>query len=107
MSTAHEPGDTVAAVMRYYEEVWEGGELDVLYELLRRDFTGHDPVAGEFDVYGLRALVVQYRRAFPDYRLYVDGTIVTGDWVAARWHSTGTFTGELAGLAPNRRIVAN
>jgi predicted ester cyclase len=99
--------DHVAAIERYYKDVWERGEMATLDELFRREFAGHDPIGGDFDLDGLRRLAIQYRTGFPDYRLYVDDTIAIGDWVAARWHSEGTFTGEVIGLKPNGRMVEN
>jgi hypothetical protein len=41
-------GEPEQVLSRYYREVWEGGRVDVLDELLAEDYTDHDrrPASG-------------------------------------------------------------
>ena len=60
-------------------------------------------VAGRPDVVdssGPRSLAAEYRRAFPDMMLTVQGVDMIGDRVTVRWSLRGTSQGSFAGLAP-------
>jgi predicted ester cyclase len=85
----------VSAVMRYYEGPWERGELEVLDEVYRSDFVGHVSGMPDYDLDGLRALIVAYRAAFSDFKIRSDDVIATADAVVVRWRSSGRFTGAL------------
>jgi SnoaL-like domain len=39
-------GEPEQVLRRYYHEVWQGGRVDVLDELLAEDYTDHDPPPG-------------------------------------------------------------
>lgn len=95
----------VAAVMRYYEGPWEQGRVEVLAQVHAADFVGHVPGMPDYDLDGLSALVVAYRQAFSEFKIYSDDIIATDDAVVVRWHSAGRFTGELMGLAPTGKEV--
>ncbi|HEU0115544.1 MAG TPA: ester cyclase, partial [Thermomicrobiales bacterium] len=55
------------------------------------------------DSAGLRFLVAEYRAAFPDLTLRIDGLRVDGARATARWTPHGTFLGPFADLAPTGR----
>ncbi len=60
-------------------------------------------VAGRPDVVdssGPRVLAADYRRAFPDLVLTVQGVDLIGERVTVRWSLRGTVRGSFAGLAP-------
>ncbi len=52
------------------------------------------------DSAGPRFLAAEYRRAFPDMVLTVQGVDMIGDRVTVRWSLRGTSLGAFAGLAP-------
>jgi steroid delta-isomerase-like uncharacterized protein len=92
-----------ALVRRYFEEIWDKGNLDLIDELFTTSFVRHGPTATEGDVRGLegfRGLVSMYRSALPDLRIPIEDQIAEDDTVVTRWTARGTHQGELMGNAP-------
>ena len=90
-------------VRRYFEEIWDKGNLDLIEELFTTNFVRHGPTATEGEVRGLegfKALVTMYRTALPDLRIPIEELIAEGDRVVTRWTARGTHQGELMGNAP-------
>jgi steroid delta-isomerase-like uncharacterized protein len=95
-----------AVVRRFYEELWNGGDLSVADEILAADLrfrgslgttlTGVDAFKGYADATWA---------AFPDWHNQVDELIVAGDRVVARLTWTGTHRGSLLGVAATGRRV--
>jgi steroid delta-isomerase-like uncharacterized protein len=83
-------------VRRYWEEVWNKGNLAVADELIASDFDGHplpsDPDFGRGPA-GQKHLVGMYRTAFPDVRMTIEDMTAEGDRVVVRWTARGTQTG--------------
>ena len=48
----------------------------------------------------MAAIATAFRAAFPDLRMVVDLILSDGDLVAARWTSTGMFSGPWGDVAP-------
>jgi predicted ester cyclase len=93
-----------ALVRRYFEEVWDKGNLEAIDELFTADFIRHGPTATEGEVRGLegfKALVIMYRSAFPDLRVPIEDLLAEGERVVSRWRTRGTHQGELMGIAPS------
>jgi predicted ester cyclase len=89
---------------RFAEEVWTGGNLDLIDELFAPDFVGISPTDGEVHgPEGMREVVERYRSAFSNIEFRNDRVIVEGDWAAVSWTARGTHTGELMGIAPTGR----
>ena len=89
-----------AIVRRVNDEVWSGGHLDVIDELIADDFVATVVGAPEQirGPQGFREFVVTYRTAFPDLRITVDEQFAEGETVVTRWTATGTNEGELMGM---------
>ena len=100
-------GDHGAAMSRrMIEEVWTGGNLDVIDELFSPAYVGSSPTDGETrGPSGIRASVERYRAAFSGIAMTADSIVAEGDWVTTRWTATGTHSGELMGIAPTGREV--
>ena len=96
-----------ALVRRYFEEVWNGGRLDVLDELLSPSYVNHTPsIPGPPPgPAGLKPIVAAVRRGFPDLHYAIEDVIATDDRAVARVMMTGTHRGDLFGLAPTGRAV--
>lgn len=96
-----------AIVRRFVEEVYNGGNLDAIDELLSEDHTDHDPAAAATGGgrEGARAMVQMFRSAFPDLHVELGELVADGDLVATTWTGTGTHQGELMGVAPTGRSV--
>ena len=92
-----------ALVRRYFEEIWDKGNLDLIDELFTTNFVRHGPTGTEGEVRGqegFESLVTMYRSALPDLRIPIEDQIVEGDTVVTRWTARGTHQGELMGNAP-------
>lgn len=92
-----------ALVRRYFEEIWDKGNLELIDELFTTDFVRHGPNATEGEVRGqegFESLVSMYRNALPDLRIPIEDQIAEGDRVVTRWTAHGTHQGELMGNAP-------
>ena len=92
-----------ALVRRYFEEIWDKGNLDLIEELFTTDFVRHGPTATEGEVRGLEgfeSLSSMYRSALTDLRVSIEDQIAEGDRVVTRWTARGTHRGELMGNAP-------
>ena len=97
----------VALVRRFYEEVWNRGNLVVAEEVFADDYVRHDLRPGEAapGAQGQMEIAAAFRRAFPDLDWTVDFVFGDGEYVAGRWTATGTHEGEWGGVAPTGRSV--
>ena len=93
--------DEKARIRRFYDEVWNQGNLAAVDELTAPDFVEHNPQPGiPPDREGLKQLVTVYRTAFPDTQFTVEDLIVEGDKAVVRWTARGTHQQELMGIPP-------
>jgi steroid delta-isomerase-like uncharacterized protein len=91
-----------ALVRRFYEEVWDRGNVDFAHEVFHDDYVRHDlrPTQAAAGAAGMAAIASGFRSAFPDAHWRVDLMLAEGDLVAARWTATGTFTGQWGVVQP-------
>lgn len=90
-------------VVRYFEEVWNQGRLEVLDELIADDYVNHsssipDPRPGPED---LKPIVAAMRRGIPDLHYEILDMVVAPDKVAVHVRMTGTHRGPLFGMPPS------
>jgi len=87
---------------RVYEEVWNGGNLAVIDELVAANYVDHDqePTSALEGLEGLKQSVTMYRTAFPDVHFTIDDQIAEGDLLVTRWTARGTHQGPLMGIPP-------
>lgn len=88
--------DNKAAVLRFYEEVINGTDLDVIDELLTPD--GVDHTFGSQSAEEAKQFFGMLYQAFPDLRVEVNDVIAEGDLVAVRSTYTSTHQGEFLGI---------
>jgi predicted ester cyclase len=96
-----------AHVRRFIDEVWSGGNLDVIDELTTPDVILHSavlpgPAHGRA---ALREYVLGLRTACPDLQFTVEEFLVDGDRIANRGFFHGTHTGDLLGIPPTNRPI--
>jgi predicted ester cyclase len=94
-------------VERYFGEVWNGGDVDALDELLDPAYVNHTPSVPNPPPGpdGLKPIVLAIRTGFPDLHYAIEELVVTEERVVARVTMTGTHQGSLFGLAPTGRRV--
>ena len=91
---------------RFYEEVHEGGNLDLLDGMVTDDYVHHSAQGLALrGADGLRDLIAGVRAAFPDLQDTIEEQIAEGDSVMTRWTMAGTHRGEWMGIpASGKRI---
>lgn len=95
-----------AIVRRYYEEVWNRGNLAILPEVVATEHEDHDPaplVGGGQGRERVARIVAAYRAAFPDLHFTLEDMIAEGDTVVTRWMGDGTHRGALGDIPPTGR----
>jgi steroid delta-isomerase-like uncharacterized protein len=94
-----------AALRRFYEEVFNRKNLDIVDELLAPDVVDHS--FGGQGVEASKRVFAALHHAFPDLRCEVHDVIGEGELVAARVTFSGTNQGEFMGVpATGRHGVA-
>jgi steroid delta-isomerase-like uncharacterized protein len=96
-------------VRRWFQEVWNEGRSATIDELLAPDAIAHGLGEHGRDARGpeeFRPFFDVLRRAFPDFHITVEDTVVQGDHAAARWTARGTHTGVFGELPPSGRQFA-
>ena len=92
---------------RVFEEVWNQGKLDEIYQIFATDFILHEPGGGEIrGPEGYKKFVNMYRTAYPDIHFAVQDQIAQGDKVVNRLTLTATHTGNLMGIPPTGRKIS-
>lgn len=89
---------------RYYVEVHNQRDLDVVEELLAPDFAHHDPFPETTpDREGVKQMFGLFRTAFPDAEFVIEEIVAGEDNAAVRWTLRGTHEGEWLDLPPTGR----
>ena len=94
-------------IRRFYEEVWDRGNLDVCDEVFapgyeRHDFRSTEPVSGPE---GQKQIAADFRAAFPDLHFVVDLLVAEDDYVVGRWTATGVHSCRWGTVEPTGRSV--
>jgi steroid delta-isomerase-like uncharacterized protein len=93
--------DNKAAVRRFYDEVINGRNVEIVGELLTDDSVDHT-----FGSQGIEASKQFFRmlsQAFPDLRAEVHDVIAEGELAAARVTYSGSHQGEFVGIPATGR----
>jgi steroid delta-isomerase-like uncharacterized protein len=91
-----------ALVQRFYDQVWNAGNVDVAGQVFAEDYVRHDlrPSEALPGPAGQAKIAADFRAAFPDLHMKLDLILAEGDLVTARWTTEGTNTGPWAGRPP-------
>lgn len=90
---------------RAIQEVWNGGNYDLLEELVANDFVIHAPQAEIHGPEGTRQYLKMLREAFPNIHFIIEDQFADGDKVLTRWTARGTHRGEFQGIPPTNKQV--
>ena len=94
--------DNEDRIHRLYEGVWNGGNPDIVTELVHPEYVIHDRDLAE-ELRGPKlytALTDSTREIFPDMAFTVEDSFAAGDEVAVRWTMVGTHDGAMGGVEP-------
>jgi steroid delta-isomerase-like uncharacterized protein len=88
-------GDELKAkVIKFTEESWNKGNLDVMDEIFAKDVICHTPsVQDEKGLEAYKNRLTDTRMDYPDFKVTIDEIIVEGNTVADRWTCEATFSG--------------
>jgi steroid delta-isomerase-like uncharacterized protein len=85
-------------VRRFYDEVMNAGNLNVIDELIADDYVEHEEFPGiPTNKDGVRQFIKLYRDAFPDLKAHVDDVLAENDKVVILTRLTGTHKGDFLG----------
>src|SRR5215212_7810785 len=89
-----------ALALRYHNDIFQNGKLEVADEILSSDFVLHNPVLPEElrkGPEGAKRYASAIIAAVPDRKLVHDDILAKGDKVLIRWTNSGTNTGPFFG----------
>jgi steroid delta-isomerase-like uncharacterized protein len=89
--------ENMAIVRRWFDEVWNRGQVATIHELMAADAVGVGQGGAEVVIHGpheFQVFVEKLRGAFPDIHVTIEDVFATGDRVAARWSATMTHRGD-------------
>ena len=94
-------------VRRLVKEAQEGGNLEVIDELMAEDFVDHSPLPGLPPTRdGVRMLFAGMRAAFPDLRVTIHEQIADAGKVVTRKTFSGTHGGPFLGVPATGNSVS-
>jgi steroid delta-isomerase-like uncharacterized protein len=102
---ADTPSQTSAEIReimrRNIEELFAEGNADLIPELYWEDVIDHNPVAGQRTGHdGLRDVLADFHRAFPDQQMELHGTLADGEFGVDFWTFRATHLGPLGDMEP-------
>jgi steroid delta-isomerase-like uncharacterized protein len=95
-----------AIVRRFFEEVWNKGNVAAVDEFMATDYVDHSiPPGLPPGTEGLKQANITYHTAFPDLKATLEDIFAEGDRVAFRWSVSGTHLGDWLGVPPTGNHV--
>ncbi|MSQ11746.1 MAG: ester cyclase [Dehalococcoidia bacterium] len=95
-----------ALVRKFYEEVFNKGNVNAIDQLLDPKFVDHDPVPAEYQgAAGLKKIVAEMRNAFPDLTATIQEQVAERDTVVTHFTTTGTHKGPFMGAAATGKKI--
>ncbi len=99
--------DIRALMQRFYDEVVNEGNHDLIDELFAEDFVEHEEFPGiSNDREGVKQFFAMLSAAFDGLRMDVEDLYVDGDTGIARVTIRGTHNGEFMGVAATGKEIA-
>ncbi len=103
--------DNVDLVRRFYDEIFNKGNLAVADEIIAAEFVEHipQPIPGTHSTTGpeaIRSFAAMFRAAIPDLHIAIDDVIAAGDKVVTRVTWAGTQKGQLFGADPTGKRLS-
>jgi steroid delta-isomerase-like uncharacterized protein len=91
---------------RFFEELHNNHNLDIIEELVERDVISHDPFPGQAKgSEGLKNTMQMFQEAFPDLHVEIRDMLAENDRVMTRLTVSGTHSGTFLEFAPTDNKV--
>lgn len=91
---------------RFFEELFNQGNLAAADEIVSANYLNHNAVPGETPGRtGLTQFITYLRSAFRDLNFTLEDQVAEGDKVVTRWNATGIHQGEFAGVPATGKPV--
>ena len=90
--------DAKATILRMFDEIINGGNLDLADELFAEDYVDHGPMGDITGREAFKQMVAQWRSAVPDVHCEVENLFVEGDLAGWTVRTTGTHSGDGLGF---------
>lgn len=100
--------DNVQLMRRWFQEVWNEGRIQTVYELLSPESVATGQRGADAEIRGpqeFEKFVREIRGAFPDIKVTVEDVFGTDDKVVLRWSAVMTHTGDALGVPASNRTV--
>jgi len=100
--------ENIRLLTRWFNEVWNQGKLDTVYELLAPDAVAIGQAESGATLRGPQdfiPFVLRIRAAFPDLKVKVEDAFGAGDKVALRWSGKMTHSGDALGMPATGKSV--
>lgn len=98
--------EPVDIVKRFYEEIWNQGNLDAIPDICHREFAFRGSLGDTKHGHEGFADYVRYvRGALDDYRCHIEDVVAEGNRVFARMLFSGIHQGEFLGHAPTQKTL--
>jgi steroid delta-isomerase-like uncharacterized protein len=98
--------DATDVVNRFFYDIWNAGNVDLVDEVLSPGFVNHIRLEGQRPGReGMKQLLQRWRLAFPDASVSVDLMLHEGDRVAARYTARGTHRDAFLGIPASGKPV--
>jgi len=94
-----------AIVRRFWEEIFNGRNLDLIDELFAADHVQHGSGGRELNLEDMKQNLSMNFNAFPDLHVTIEDLFAEGDRVATRYIGRGTHKGEMMGIPPTGKQV--
>ena len=96
-----------ALARRWFEDLFNAGNLEVADEIIAPDHVNHDPTLPDIPPgpEGQKQVVNLYRSAFTNAHISIEEQLAEGDSVVTRGTGSGTHQGEFMGVAPTGNQV--
>src|SRR5262245_42050074 len=92
-----------ALVRRMVEEIWNGGNVDLVDDVFTSDFDNGPgrPPGTDF----IKAWHQSTRESFPDLHYTIDELVAEQNRVVLRWTATGTQRGSFGPIPPTGKVA--
>src|ERR1051325_8703033 len=100
--------ENVQIMRRWFQEVWNEGRTETLYELFSPEGAAHGQESAEAELRGpqeFEGFVRKIRGTFSEIQLTVEDVFAAGDKGVLRWSGVMKNTGDALGMPASYRTV--